>query len=752
MNKKMSKLNRFFLVLSIMICVLFVSIIGYLTIIYNKYELDTTKLTSLNNGIRVYSATGNDNTLYNTNRSIIELETLPEYVKNAFIDTEDKRFYSHNGYDLRRIIKSLFVNITSQSKSQGASTISQQLVKNAILSNEKTYSRKIQEIILSIKMEKQFSKDEILEMYLNTIYFGSNAYGIENASKIYFNKSAKDLTINEACCLAGIIKSPNHYSPKSNYNNSIERKNLVAKNMLNTGNISQSDYENILNTSIVVTNEKDNDTSYEKEAIFEACNLLNMNERDLINSKYEIITFKDDNLQNQVKISNSNIISTAENQTNTSLDGLSIVANTNGHVLAYYSNSNYNLHNLRRQPASTLKPLAVYLPCFKHNILSPASALLDEEINYNGFAPQNADKRYHGYVTCRQALSNSLNIPAVKALDYLGLKKSKETLDDLGVNISNSDFNLSLALGALKNGINMLDLLGAYNTLANSGNYSKLCFVNKIIDEHGNIIYSHDNYSIKVVDEESCFLVTDILKDCAKTGTAQRLNSLNLHIASKTGTASTEKGNTDLYNIAYTTKHCMLTWIADINKNTLPSTLLSSSQPTDVNKAICEYIYHNNPPPDFAIPSNIERIGYDIIEYENNHVLVQPKHKLERYIAYDYFKKENTPKFAFNDEPFNLNVDIDKNGSILSFDAKRYNSYNIYKQTTKGVTLLETVREKNGQILIEDNDVFIYDTIEYFITDSSDALISDIKKIRPKDYLITLLNNEVLSSKKKWLV
>ena len=174
------------MIISILICLIFLSGLITVSVIYNKYDLDINRLTSTNNGVKVYSANGKDSTLYNTNRSIIEIETLPKYVLDAFIDTEDKRFYSHNGYDLKRILKAGLVNMVNGSKSQGASTISQQLIKNTLLTNEKTYSRKIKELVLSIKMEKQFEKDEILEMYLNTIYFGSNAYGIENASKNIF--------------------------------------------------------------------------------------------------------------------------------------------------------------------------------------------------------------------------------------------------------------------------------------------------------------------------------------------------------------------------------------------------------------------------------------------------------------------------------------------------------------------------------------------------------------------------------------
>ena len=751
MMKNKKNIKKIFLVISVSVSVLFLSLICFITFIYHKYDLNIDKLTSLNNGIKVYSATGSDNTLYNTNRSIVDISELPEYVKNAFIDIEDKRFYSHNGFDLKRIVKSALVNLNTKSKSQGASTISQQLIKNALLSNKKTYSRKIEEVVLSIKMEKMFSKSEILQMYLNTIYFGSNAYGIENASRIYFNKSAKDLTLNEACCLAGLIKSPGTYSPLTNYENAVERKNVVAKSMLSNNSISKEEYFDVKNQDIQLHKSKENN-NYEKEAIFEACRLLNLTERDLINKNYQIITFKHDTLQNQVQEINSQIINNAEQSTNSSLDSLSVVCNTNGHVLAYYANSCFNLHNLSRQPASTLKPLAVYLPCFEHNVLSPASVILDEEINYAGFSPKNADHTYHGYVTVRNALSNSLNIPAVKALDYLGVKKSKEMLSLLGINISNSDLNLSLSLGSLKNGVNVLDLLAAYNTIASKGNYSTLCFVNKILDEHGNVIYSHENYSTPVVSDESCFLLTDILKDCAKTGTANKLASLNLPIASKTGTASVDGKNTDLYNISYSTEHTMLTWIADIDDKTLPQTMLSSSQPTEINKQICSYLYSNRKLNDFEKPSGVEKVGYDIVELENQQVLVQPNHNIERYIVYDYFKSDNTPKFSANDDSLDLSVEINKYGATLSFQAKRNIEYNIHKQTTKGLTNLDTIRDKNGTIIINDSDVFNFDTIEYYITNQNDEIISDIKKIKPKDYLISLFNNEMLTSKKKWMV
>jgi len=752
MRTKSAKVKKVLLVISLLILFSFLSLFFTITYFYNKYPLNLNKLTSVNNGIKVYSYAGKEQTLYNTNRSIVEIETLPEYVKQAFISVEDKRFYQHGGFDIVRIAKAALVNLKNGEKTQGASTISQQLVKNTLLSNEKTYSRKIKEIVLAIKMEKLFNKDEILEMYLNTIYFGSNAYGIENASLTFFNKSAKDLTLNEACCLAGLIKSPNYYSPKYNIDNANKRKNLVAELMLETDKITKTQYNSIINENISVDSNSYLDQSYEREAIYEACKLLNLSERELINKNYEIITFKDDELQQKIIKANNDVIEKHNSHGN--LDSLSAVVNNQGHIVAYYANSYYDLHNLKRQSASTLKPLAVYLPCVIHNIMSPSTHILDEKINYNGFSPKNADNVYHGYVSCEYALANSLNTPAVKLLDNLGIKKSKATLENLGITLAKEDNNLSLALGATKNGINLLDLLGAYSTLANMGTYTQPCFVNKILDKEGNEVYNHEKYTEKALLPEDCFLINKMLKQTVKSGTANRLDSLNLNIASKTGTASTKNGNTDLYNICYTTEHTMLTWIADIKNTYLPANLLSSSQPTDINKDICKILYSNHTPADFMIPENIVYKPYSLKELEKNHIIVAPyDNELERYIAYDYFKVTNQPEASLRSkENLVLDVEISKSGSSLTFFAEKGNNYLVYKKVGSNINLLNDVIGSGKVITINDYNIFKHDEIIYYIADSKKNVLSKEVKIRPKEYLISLLENELISTKKKWYV
>ena len=750
-EKKSGKKHIFkkvIIVICLFISLFFISAGITIGVMYNRCELDVHALTCLNNGVKVYSLDGEETTLYNTNRSIVEIETLPEYVKNAFIDTEDKRFYSHPGFDIKRIIKASLINMKNGSKSQGASTISQQLIKNALISNEKTYSRKIKELVLAHKMEKEFSKDEILEMYLNTIYFGSNAYGIENASQIYFNKSAKDLTLNESCCLAGLIKSPAKYSPRNNSENCNERKNLVAKFMLDAGDITKEEYNEVLSEDVFVSDNIKFDFSYEEEAIYEACKLLNLSERELINKKYEIITFKDNDLQRDVISANTAVINSSEKNKDVDLDSVTILANLDGHIKAYYINSPYELHNMKRQPASTLKPLAVYLPCIIHNILSPATQILDEPINYNGYSPENADKKYHGYVTTRDAVSESLNIPAVKALDYVGTIKARETLSNLGINIDNSDLNLSLALGSVKNGVTLLDLLSAYTCIANYGTYRPLSFISKIKDQNGNIIYSHDEYSVKNFTDEDCFLLTDMLKDSAKNGTAKRLNSLTLPVASKTGTASNGKDNTDLYNVSYTTKHSLITWIANIKDKTLPNGMYSSVEPTEINKRILSALYKNNKPKNFKVPKNVEKMPYDRIEAEENHRIVTPTTNIPRYTAYDYFKTCNPPKENNKTNAIGLSSELSKSGAKISFTALKSKEYVVIKRTDKE-KVLSNIKNTSKVIEIIDKDIFNHEEITYIV--KSDDLHEEIT-IRPKDYLINLINNEITNGKRKWFV
>ncbi|MBQ7880962.1 MAG: transglycosylase domain-containing protein, partial [Clostridia bacterium] len=346
-KSKKSKLKITLLAIFIFIAVLIFSVLAFISISYITTPLDKSRLASTNLGVEIYDTTTHTTPVYySSDKKIISSSQLQPHTLNAFIAIEDKRFYEHNGYDLKRIAKATLVNLKSGSKSQGASTITQQLVKNILLNSEKTYSRKFKEIMLAIKTEKNFTKEEILNMYLNSIYFGSNAYGIESASNLYFDKSASELDINQSAILAGIIKSPVYYSPINYPDNCFKRKNIVLEQMYVNGYITKDEYEVNKLKPVEVNFKKNNyDNSYNQQAIIEACELLNISEKELLRQELKIYTYLDNNIQQSVEQALSN--------TDFKEDKLSMVADNNGHILAYCGDSYFDLSQMKRNPAST---------------------------------------------------------------------------------------------------------------------------------------------------------------------------------------------------------------------------------------------------------------------------------------------------------------------------------------------------------------------------------------------------------------
>lgn len=747
MSKKVTK--RILITFSITIVCLFLLCLGSLTVFYNKARLDFDKLTFSNSGIKIYASESvDDSNFYNMDRKVINVDELHPYTINAFVDIEDKRFYSHNGYDLKRIIKSSLVNMKNHSKSQGASTITQQLVKNTLLSNEKTYSRKINEIMLAIKVEKNFSKDEIVNMYLNSIYFGSNAYGIENASNIYFNKSAKDLTINESAILAGIIKSPRLYSPKYNKANCKNRKNLVLKQMLDNNHITQEEYNTNLALDVICSNMSMNyDNTYFQQAILEACTLLNISEKELIRNGYQIITFMDNKIQNdiqQVFAGNSY-----------DADKLSIVASNDGKVLAYLGISPYDLTGMKRTPASTLKPLAVYLPAICNNICTTKTPILDEQTSFGDYAPHNTSNEYLGWIDVEEALIKSKNIPTIKLLNTLGVDKSIEFLNSLGIKTVEEDKSLALGLGALTFGISPIDLMSAWTVLANNGTTYKLHFVDKILDKSGRIIYQSKSESKQVCDSESVYLVNEMLKNATKKGTAQLLSSFDFDIASKTGTNYVDGKTLDLWNIAHTTDKISLCWLGSSNNEGLED-LSSSYSATKLNKEVLSKIFDYKPA-DFVVPDGIVSAEIDLLELKHNHTLkLASMYTPERYKQTinirDNFEIENSNSF-YTKPDTNFDVKIDNFGAEISFDTREIFNYSIFKSGTNSPIFSAT--NSNQTTTFVDDKIFAYDEIDYILKTTNkytNQVYFDTIKIRPKDYLKENIKTNLYNTKTRWYV
>ncbi|MBS7403730.1 MAG: transglycosylase domain-containing protein, partial [Eubacteriales bacterium] len=515
------------------------------------------KLINANMKIEVYGDDGNllsDKSLFNS--QYITLSKIPKETIDAFISIEDKTFYSHNGINPKRIVKAILNNISKGKASQGASTISQQLIKNTHLSSEKTYSRKIKEISLALEMEKKLSKDEILENYLNVIYYGNNIYGIENASQFYFSKSASELTLEEGATLAAIIKSPGFFDPIQHKERCLQRRNLVLFEMEKDGKISKETAQKARETDLVL---KINETfdrgqnTYSQGAIMEAEEILKMPAKQIAIGKYKIHTFFSKEKQDALKA--------AIDSEELGFDqaGISINNLTHG-IEAFYGKSAYNVLKTKRQPGSTIKPLLVYAPALNENIVSPATKILDEEININGYKPQNFEKTFRGHLSTREALSLSSNIPAVKILSYVGIPKAKRYATRLGIEFDENDNGYALALGGMTYGTDLKTLAAAYTTFANNGKFYGAKFIKRIEDENGKTIYEAKFVPDEVFREDSNYLMVSMMETSATKGTSKRLASLPFQIAGKSGTVGVGATNSDAFSVALTTKDTVATW------------------------------------------------------------------------------------------------------------------------------------------------------------------------------------------------
>ena len=752
MNKRRStKLKKIIMAIVLTFALFILSAMAFVTISYITTPLDKTRLSSTNLGVEIYNDyTTTTPIYYSSDKKIISLTNLKPHTLNAFIAIEDKRFYDHNGYDIKRIAKASLVNLKNGSKTEGASTITQQLVKNILLNSEKTYSRKFKEILLSIKTEKNFTKEEILNMYLNSIYFGSNAYGIENASNLYFDKSSSDLTINESAILAGIIKSPVYYSPINHPDRCFKRKNLVLQEMYKNGYIS---YDQLMENKPlpITTSDKRNsyDNSYNQQAIIEACDLLNITEKELLRKGLKIYTYMDDTIQQSVQ--NAVLDSSFTN------DKLSMVADSDGKVLAYFGDSYYDLSHMRRNPASTIKPLLVYLPAIANNIISPATPILDDKLEAD-YSPKNAGEHYMGWISAREALSHSSNVCAVKLLNEVGL----DTVNDYGfkLNLFNVyQSNPSIALGDIGGGVSAINLMRAYSVLQNNGVDKGITFIDRIEDSTGNILYQNQGYSNQLFDEADCMLINDMLVDCAKSGTAKRLSDLPFDVASKTGTALNNGKNTDLWNIAYTPDHIALSWCGDATSKGLEQNSSSGFYPTLINKNILSSIYSVAKPTSFKLSDNIVKIALDAIDYDNNHTLsLAPENAPERYIKYDLFKEENVPTNispTYTAPTFNFNAELTVKGTKFSLELSPIYNYQIF-------AVSNNIVRKIGDYSIDlyDDKVFGYTTVQYYVEATNiytkQKFTSEKISLNPESYLIEKLNNDYVAqnrqTKKKWYV
>ena len=596
----MKKAFKVVLVLSAIALTAVIAVFAAYLAITKDAKLDESKLTDYGRCITVCDKDGKEitNASLSAKRKSVRLADLKDYTVNAFIASEDRMFYKHSGLNYKRMVKALITNIGSRSFRQGASTISQQLIKNTHLTGDKTISRKLKEIKLTRALEKKYPKDEILEMYLNTIYFGHNCYGLESAAQFYFGTTANNLDLAESATLAGLLSSPNNYSPFKDGEKCLERRNIVLGAMKNCGFIEKSEYDEAVKSCLPqqVGRRAGGNSDY-LSAVFEELENI-FPAADLVIEGCKIITFMDADLQKIV-------------EAKTETDAACIVTSVDGGVKAYRS----DIGRARRQPGSTIKPLLVYAPAIEEKLISPATKIADEPINFGGYCPENHDKKYHGYITAEEALAKSYNIPAVKTLNSLTIDKAEKYAHRLGIKLENEEKNLSLALGGMKYGTDLQKLCEMYRAFPRGGNYTATRFIKEIKLNNGKTIYRSQKREQGAFSQGTASLINGMLEKSVEYGTAKKLAGKNYDLAAKTGTCGTEKGNTDAYCICYTGEDCLAVWLGSAENK--PLNVTGGKDCTKLASDILSELYKDHNPLPLEKNKGTEDILIDRAEYND---------------------------------------------------------------------------------------------------------------------------------------
>ena len=534
----------------------------------------------LNSANAIYLYDQNEELIFqsNNNNSWVKLDEINDNIKYATISIEDKNFYKHHGFDYLRILKAIYLNIKNKAIVQGASTISQQYVKNLYLNFDKTWKRKIEEAFLTLKLEVHYNKNDILEGYLNTINYGQGNYGIENASEYYFNKKASDLSIEEAIMLAGIPRSPENNNPVSNYDNCIKRAKMVAKAMLNNKYISQEEYNNLFKTTIPIYGKKEKNNlqtlMYYHDAVIEELNSITNIPNSLIKlGGIKIYTTYNQDVQESL---DKSIIKHTNNNDNTEIASIVVNPKTGG-IMALaggvnYAKSQFNrVTQSKRQVGSTIKPFLYYTAL--ENNMTESSTFLSEKTSFvfannQIYSPKNHSDTYgNKEISMVAALAYSDNIYAVKTHLFLGEDELVKTLKMLGLKTKLNAVP-SLALGAQE--INMLDYAGIYNVLANYGVKNDLYFIEKIEDSNGNLLYKHQNNEIQLLDKDYVFIINEMLTNTYNSTFIDYLNPTVIYLNSKISRKYALKSGTtenDYWIVGYNPDILMMVWAGkDMNE------------------------------------------------------------------------------------------------------------------------------------------------------------------------------------------
>lgn len=560
--------------------------------------------------------------LGNEKRTNITYDEIPKVLEDAVLATEDVRFYDHFGIDLFRIGGAIIANVTDGFGSQGASTITQQVVKLSFLSPEKTIKRKVQEQWLAIQLDAKFSKQQILTMYLNKINYGNRAYGVAKAAETYFGKDLKDIELPEAALLAGLPQRPSGYDPYKYPDLAEKRRNTVLSYMEMHGKITKEQEEAAKATHvvdyIVQKEEKTNPHDAFIDQVLEE--IEQVEDLDVLSSGVSIYTTLDPNAQKFVEkvLDTNEYINYPDDRFQA---GLVVLDTKTGEMLAIgggrHQSTSYFATDIKRQPGSTAKPIFDYGPAIEHLQWSTYHQIVDEPHSYtNGPAVKNWDGGYKGQMSIRDALADSRNIPALKTFQEVGPSKSREFAAKLGVSVEDR-INEAYSIGGF-NGMSPMDQAGAYSAFGNNGIYTKPHSVRKVVFPDGREIDMQPEQEVAMKDY-TAYMVTDMLKSVVSSGTGRSANVSGVHIAGKTGSTNfddeTKKkydiprgGTPDVWFTGYSPDYTISVWTgySEHGKGNYISSR-SSGIAKQVFKVVMSEITKGEKQRDFNMPNSVVR-------------------------------------------------------------------------------------------------------------------------------------------------
>jgi penicillin-binding protein 1A len=567
------------------------------------------------------------------NRTEISLDKVPQDLINAFIAIEDQDYYKHHGINIKGIARAMISNIrTGDLTGQGASTITQQLARNAFLSFEKRWERKVKEAILAFKLESAYSKDEILTMYLNKINFGAGAYGVQAAAKTYFGKDVSDLTLEESALLAGIPNGPEYFNPFKHFDRAKARQEAVLNNMYKCGYISHG----------VMLEAKEKPLSFQKihnadskygffidAAIEETLEILKTLEiyedpdSAIYRSGLKIYTTMDADLQNHAET----IFKDPNNFPNQSKNGeqiqaaMVVIDHSNGEVKSlmggrsYEQKRGFNRATMAyRQPGSSIKPIAVYSPALEDGFM-PFYVLDDSPVSYKTqtsvWSPENYDHSYRGLITMRTAVALSINTYAVQLLDQIGIRRSFDFARAMGLELvetpGNNDLGLApLALGGLTRGATPLQMAAAYGSIGNGGTYMEPHFVRKIVNADGEEIYLEQTKYHRVMSDQTSWLMSDVLHSVVTSGTGTNASIPGVFTTGKTGTSEEYK---DSWFLGFTPAFSASVWMGYDQEHTM-SNVYGGGYPAGIFRSMLQKAHQKSSKSSLRpMPASIVRIS-----------------------------------------------------------------------------------------------------------------------------------------------